>query len=212
MEDWPPKSADDGRRYGPAAMRNRAPILKVLQALLPETGVLLEIASGTGEHAAYLAPHFPAWRWMPSDIDPGHLKSIEAWRAVEAVANMLPARTIDVTVPSWPDAVPEAPIDAVFNANMVHISPWQTCLGLLAGAGHLLRPGGLLCLYGPFISADRETAPSNLAFDRSLRQQDSRWGVRRLEDIAAAAEPHGLDLEQRIDMPSNNLTVVLRRR
>ena len=193
--------------HAPSAERNRHDILPVLKQVLPDEGTILELASGTGQHAAHFAPHFPKATWQPSELRPEALASIRAWGEEAGAPNLAPPLEIDVTWESWP--VERA--DAIVNINMLHISPWSTCEGLLAGAGRTLKDGAPLYYYGAFIRADRETAPSNLAFDRSLRERDRSWGVRALEDVLALASEHGLELDRVLDMPNNNYSLVLRR-
>ena len=192
----------------PAVARNRDPILAVLRRHLPEQGTVLEIASGTGEHAAYFAPHFPRLIWQPSDADPDALASIEAHRAAANAENLRAPITLDVTAPTWP--VTRA--DAVVSINMIHISPWTAAQGLMAGAARLLPAGGVLYLYGPFKENGAHTAPSNAAFDASLRARDPAWGVRDVGDVRALADRHGFDFVERVAMPANNLSLVFRRR
>lgn len=195
------------RRSAPAALRNREPIAEVLRDWLPKRGLVLEIASGTGEHAAHLAEHFPDLEWQPSDVDPGALNSIRAWRDAAGLPNLRAPLTIDASAPDWP-------IDraaAVLNINMVHISPWRSALGLLDGAARVLAGDAPLILYGPWRSNGVATAPSNLAFDADLKARNSAWGLRRVEDFAAAAEERGFLLEQTRAMPANNLMLMLRR-
>lgn len=192
------------RQHAPATQRNREPILAVLDRVLPETGLVLEIASGTGEHATYFAPQLPGVVWQPTDADPAALQSIAAWTAELGATNVRPPLVLDVTAPTWP--VESA--DAIFCANMIHIAPWEATLGLVRGAGRILPAGGLLVLYGPFMIDHRHTAPSNAAFDESLRSRNPAWGVRDLGDIAEAARSHGLALLERVEMPANNFTVV----
>jgi hypothetical protein len=193
------------RRHAPAAERNRGPILDVLVRLLPERGTVLEIASGAGQHVAHFAAALPALVWLPSEIDSQLHPSITAWTA--GLSNVRAPIALDATADGWP--VP--PLDAVYAANVVHIAPWEVCLGLLAGAGRHLVPGGLLALYGPYRIDGAHTAPSNAAFDRQLRSSDPRWGVRDLEAVRDAAEPYGLRLEERVAMPANNQTLIFRR-
>jgi len=197
----------DQKRHAPATLRNRDAILAVLQRVLPLEGVLLEIASGTGEHAAYMASHLPgALRWQPSDGDADSLASIDA----HAVGNprILPVVQIDVMAPNWP--IKKA--DALFCANMIHIAPWQASQGLLAGAGKVLRAGAPLILYGPFRRNAAHTAPSNEAFDASLKSRDPSWGIRCLDtEVVPLAERHGLMIEEIVAMPANNLSVIFRR-
>jgi SAM-dependent methyltransferase len=195
-------------QLSPAVARNRDPILAVLQLHLPAQGTVLEIAAGTGEHAAYFAPHFSHLAWQPSDLDPDALASIEAHRAAAKAPNLRAPIELDVTAPSWP----LAHADAVISINMIHISPWAAAQGLMAGAARLLPAGGVLYLYGPFKENGVHTAPSNAAFDQSLRARDPAWGVRDLGDVRSLADQHGFDFVERVAMPANNLSVVFRRR
>ena len=199
--------ADGARRSAPAALRNREPIAEVLADWLPATGVVLEIASGTGEHAAWFAGRFPRLEWQPSDLHPDALASIRAWRAESALPNLREPLAIDAAAPGWP--IESA--DALLNINMVHISPWAAALGLLDGAARLLGPGAPLILYGPWLSADIETAPSNLDFDRDLKRRDPAWGLRKVEDFAAEAERRGLAFVDQKAMPANNLMLLFRK-
>lgn len=192
--------------HAPSVERNREEILAVLTGLLPSTGTILEIASGTGEHAVHFAPHFPEAIWQPSDRSDEALASIRAWVEEAGHSNLEPPLRIDVTRSDWP--IESA--SAIVAINMLHISEWASCRGLLAGAARVLIPGGRLVYYGAFILDDRPTAPSNLEFDRSLRERDPSWGVRRLKDVVAEAEIVGLEFERVIDMPNNNFTLVLR--
>ncbi|HEX4236119.1 MAG TPA: DUF938 domain-containing protein [Caldimonas sp.] len=198
-------TASTGRRSSPAAERNRGPILAALERLLPPRGVALEIASGTGQHAAHFAAALPGWQWQPSDADPEALPSIDSWCA--GIDNVRPALVLDVLSPAWHGA--PARVDAIFCANMLHISPWPTCPALMRGAARHLAPGGLLLLYGPYVDDDVPTAASNLAFDADLRARNPTWGLRRLADVAREAEAAGLQLRQRVAMPANNLLLVL---
>jgi len=198
----------DRRRHAPATARNRDAIAAVLRDVLPESGTVLEVASGSGEHAIFFAGLFPRLTWIPSDPDPAAIASIRAWAAEAALPNLRPPLTLDAATPAWPLAA----ADATLCINMVHISPWEATVGLLTGAAKLLPVGGPLVLYGPYFQKGVETAPSNLAFDESLRARDSRWGLRQLEDVVALAESLGLHLEAVRSMPANNLTVVLRKR
>ncbi|MFP4136979.1 MAG: DUF938 domain-containing protein [Halomonas sp.] len=197
---------NDSRLTSPAALRNRQPIRRVLQAVLPARARVLEVASGSGEHAVYLAGAVPGWTWWPSDPDPRALASIGAWRETAALANLRPPRQLDVLHDDWP----MAPLDAVVSINLLHISPWRVTEALMAGAGALLVTGGVLYLYGPFRQEGRHTAPSNAAFDADLRARDPRWGIRDLDAVSAEAERHGLILDRVVDMPANNLSVVFR--
>jgi len=195
------------KRYAPAAERNRSPIAAVLREVLPESGTILEVASGTGEHSAWFAALFPALRWRPSDPDPDSLASIRAWREDAGLANLLEPVRLDASTEVWP--VDSA--EAILCVNMVHISPWAATEGLLRGAGRLLPPGGPLVLYGPYRRAGVATAPSNEAFDRSLKSRDPKWGLRDLEAVAAKAAANGLRLDQVHEMPANNITAVFRK-
>jgi SAM-dependent methyltransferase len=197
-----------GKRHAPATERNREPLLAVLREVLPERGRVLEVASGTGQHAVYFARALPGLEWQPTDGDAGSLQSIEAWREEEGLPNVRPPVVLDASAPEWP--VEEA--DAVVCINMVHISPWEACRGLMRGAARVLPPGGPLVLYGPYFIEGRPTAPSNLAFDASLRERNPAWGVRELEAVTEEARAHGLERERVVDMPSNNVTVVFRGR
>jgi len=200
--------ASGARRSAPAALRNREPIAEVLARWLQPTGLVLEIASGTGEHAAYFAERFPALEWQPSDIHPDALGSISAWRDEARLSNLRPPLLLDAASAAWP--LERA--DAVLSINMVHISPWASALGLLDGARRLLEPGAPLILYGPWLSTQIGPAPSNLAFDADLRARDPEWGLRRVEDFAVAAAERCLDLETTRTMPANNLMLLLRAR
>ena len=198
----------------PSARRNRAPILEVLRELLGDRspGTVLEVASGTGEHAIYLAPRFPGLAWQPSDRDPETRATIRAWSGIEPSPNLRPPLDLDARDQAWPvedEDWPGPPVNAILCINMIHIAPWAACLGLLAGAGRILGAGGTLYLYGPFARAGRHTAPSNEAFDASLRSRDPEWGVRDLDRVAAAAASHGLVLKGTVEMPANNLSVIL---
>lgn len=198
---------DDGRRHAPATQRNRDPILSVLRRVLPAHGTVLEVAAGTGEHALWFAASLPRLAWQPSDADPDAVASIAAWREAEGSPNLLPPLLLDVTSVSWPVET----VDAVFSANMIHISPWSAGLGLLAGVGRHLAHGGVLVLYGPYRIGGKHTAPSNDAFDHSLKARNPAWGVRDLEAVVEAATREGLNLEETVPMPANNQTLVLRR-
>lgn len=199
--------AAGARRSAPAVLRNREPIAALLPRLLPQTGLVLEVASGTGEHAAFFASLFPNLEWQPTDPDLGALASIRAWRAEADLPNLLEPLILDASSPDWP--IDRA--NAILCFNMIHISPWEATLGLLAGAGRLLQRGSPLILYGPYFRAGVATAPSNAEFDRSLRARDPRWGLRHLESVTAEAEARGLRFERLFEMPANNLTVVYRR-
>ena len=194
------------KRHAPATARNSQPLAEVLARELPASGTVLEIASGSGEHAVFMARRFPALDWQPSDRDAEALASVDVWAAEAAVANLRPAITLDAAQANWPIAA----ADAVLCVNMVHISPWSAAVGLFAGAGRILTSGAPLVLYGPFIEPGRETAPSNLAFDQSLKQRNSEWGLRNTADLDALAADHGLRRTARHAMPANNLVLVYR--
>ncbi|MFQ4137190.1 DUF938 domain-containing protein [Nodosilinea sp. PGN35] len=216
----------DARRYAPATDRNREPILAVLQRVLPPTGTVLEISSGTGEHAIFLAPRLLPRQWLPSDLSAEARASIAAWSAIAPAENLHPPLAIDAAAPQWPvesqgfgDSLPTLdlrrhPITALVNINMIHISPWAACRGLMAAAGRILPRSvlhsGVLYLYGPYRQNGQHTAPSNAAFDASLRAQNPQWGVRDLEAVVAAAGAEGLVLVETVAMPANNLSVVFR--
>jgi SAM-dependent methyltransferase len=199
------------KRFAPATERNREPILEALLKVLPERGLVLEVASGTGQHAVFfagkLAEARPDLVWQPSDPDPESLASIEAWRQEAELENVRPALKLDATKLDWD--VDHA--DAVVCINMIHIAPWAACAGLMRGAARLLDPGSPLVLYGPFCFDGAFTAPSNAVFDASLRASDPAWGVRDLVDVTALAGSFGLAREAVIDMPANNHVVVFRR-
>jgi hypothetical protein len=195
------------RRSAPAALRNREPITAVLREWLPERGLVLEIASGTGEHAVYFADRFPGLEWQPSDIHQDALMSIAGWREAAGLPNVRAPLVIDAASPDWPIVS----ADAVLSINMVHISPWASALGLLDGAARLLGQGAPLILYGPWLKDDIPTAESNLAFDTDLKRRDPQWGLRRVEDFAEAAAARGFGLEAIRAMPANNLMLLLRK-
>lgn len=195
-------------RTAPAVARNREPILQVLSNCLPSSALVLEIASGTGEHAVWFSRALPAVTWQPTDQNPEALESIAAWRDTAGLPNIRPPLHLDATSATWP--VTRA--DAVVAINMVHIAPWLATEGLVAGAARVLEAEGLLFLYGPFREGGLHTAASNAAFDRDLRARNPSWGVRDLEDIVALAERNGLKSVERIEMPANNLSVMFRRR
>lgn len=186
-------------------MRNRAPLLAVLRQVLPTAGHVLEIASGSGEHAAHFALALPGLVWQPSDADAAALASISAW--TDGIANIRPPLTIDAASAEWP--ITRA--DALVCINMIHIAPWAACEGLMAGAARILPPGAPLILYGPFRRAGLPTAASNEAFDASLKDRDPCWGLRDLESVTALAAAHGLTFDRLIEMPANNISVIHRR-
>ena len=198
-----------GARISPATARNRDPILAVLKTCLPATGIVLEIAAGAGEHAMHNAAALPHLQWQPTDPDPEALASIAAWRKHAGLPNLLPPLPLDA---SRPDQWPVDRADAIVTINMIHISPWAAAQGLMAGAGRLLPVGGILFLYGPYIEPGIETAPSNLAFDLDLRRRNPAWGLRSLDKLTAMAAQYGLELSGRVEMPANNLSLILRKR
>ena len=195
------------RRSAPAALRNREPIAEVLADWLPAGGTVLEVASGTGEHVAFFAERFPHLEWQPSDVHSDALTSIRAWHAEAGLPNLREPLVLDAAASDWPIAQ----ADAVLNINMVHISPWDAALGLLSGAARLLPRDGPLVLYGPWLKTDIETAPSNLEFHSDLKRRDPEWGLRWVEDFAAAGAQKGFKLEETRPMPANNLMLLLRR-
>ena len=190
-----------------AAERNGAPIAAQLQRVLPGQGLMLEIASGTGQHAAFFSAALPGWRWLATDADAAALASISAWCAGHE--RVLAPLQLDVRWPHWP-GVP-ATVDAVFCANMIHIAPWECCAGLMRGAARHLSPQGLLVTYGPYLEDEVATSPGNLAFDADLRARNPAWGLRRREDVAQEAARAGLALHERVAMPANNLLLVWHR-
>jgi SAM-dependent methyltransferase len=194
-------------RNAPAALRNREPILAVLRRVLPAKGIVLEIASGTGEHAVHFAAAMPSLAWQPSDPDADARGSIAAHAAIARLPNLRAPLALDAAAWPWP----ARSADAVVCINMIHIAPWRAAEGLMRGAGALLPRGGVLALYGPYREAGVATTPSNEAFDRSLRSRDPEWGLRQLGDVAALAEQNGLMFAERVTMPANNLMAIFRR-
>jgi SAM-dependent methyltransferase len=197
----------DLREHWPAAERNRDPILEVLRRVLPARGTVLEIASGSGQHAAYFSAALPQLSWQPSEANRAMHASIAAWTAERS--NVLPVIALDVLAEPW--SLPLARYDAVFNANMIHIAPFEVCRALLRGVAALLTPGGRFVLYGPFKIGGEHTAESNAAFDRKLRGENPSWGVRDLEEVSALAAERGLRLLERVAMPANNQTLIFER-
>jgi SAM-dependent methyltransferase len=190
--------------FAPAAERNRQPILDVLRRVLPPAGLVLEVASGTGQHAIFFSERLPELRWQPSDASPEALQSIEAWVDQAARDNLLPPLELDVRSAPWP--IPTA--DALLCINMIHISPWETTEALFGGASPLLAGGSLLITYGPYRVHGEHTASSNAAFDKNLRSRNPRWGVRDIEELTELAGRTGFTLRERVDMPANNMTLV----
>lgn len=213
----------DARQYAPATERNREFILEVLLDVLPPTGTVLEISSGTGEHAVFFAPHLQPRKWIPSDPNLIAQASIAAWREYCPADNLYPPIALDVRDRIWAVEQDELPkplqntdfarnsIVAIVNINMIHISPWSACLGLMAGANRILPPGGILYLYGPFKQGGKHTAPSNAMFDESLQAQNPEWGVRDLDEVVAVAENQNLSLLKTVAMPANNLSVIFKK-
>ncbi|MBP0005202.1 MAG: DUF938 domain-containing protein [Cyanobacteria bacterium SBC] len=212
----------DDRQFAPATVRNREPILGGLRRVLPQRGTVLEVASGTGEHAVFFAPRLKPRFWLPSDPDPSSRVSIAAWRDYQPVETLLAPIDLDTRDPEWAQVlraananarppVPElarSPICSIVCINMIHIAPWSAGLGLMAGAGQILPPGGILYLYGPFKENGQHTSPSNVAFDSLLRDRDPSWGVRDLEQVVEAAAQQGLQWQETVEMPANNRSVV----
>jgi hypothetical protein len=198
---------NDELPFSPAAERNKAPILAALRQVLPPEAAVLEIASGTGQHAAHFAASQPGWTWQPSDAEAAALPGIT--RRCASLANVQPPVHLDVLASPWPASL--GSYDAIYCANMLHISPWSTCAALMRGAAGHLAAQGQLVLYGPFIVDGETTAPSNLAFDADLKARDPRWGLRRLAQVIEEASAAGLAFERRLDMPANNLVLVFRR-
>lgn len=196
----------DARRSAPA-LRNRSPIAEVLRTVLPATGLVLELASGTGEHVVHFARHFPHLDWQPSDPSPEARQSIAGWVAAEGLANVRAPIALDASLASWP--VEQAA--AIVCINMVHISPWEATDGLMRGAGRVLEHRGPLYLYGPFRRSDRLIEASNEAFDRDLRSRNPKWGLRELDAVSDCAARYGLELDGVVEMPANNLSVVFRK-
>ena len=206
--------AADARRFAPATRRNRAPILDVMRRVLPAEGTVLETGSGTGEHAVYFSQGLAPRLFIPSEPDPVLRESVEAWCKDSTVTRLRAPLDLDVTADQWPverEPRPEPPITAILSINMIHIAPWTTCLGLMAGAGRVLRPGGVLFLYGPFKPIEGSMASSNVAFDRSLRAENQEWGVRSLQAVADLATAEGLSLQESVAMPADNLSVIFKR-
>lgn len=208
MTLWVPGEAGAAgeRRHAPATLRNRDAIVTILRDALPSSGLVLEVASGSGEHAVHFAVAFPHLDWQPTDADPAALASIAAWRAEASLPNLRPPLQLDASA-DWPIAQ----ADAILCINMIHISSWNATVGLFTQGAKLLQKGAPLILYGPYFRKDHPIAPSNLAFDESLRARNAEWGVRWLEDVTELVERQGLALEKVHEMPANNLTLVFRR-
>lgn len=204
-------SDTDAKQYAPATQRNREPILQVLQKILPPTGNILEISSGTGEHAIFFAPRLKPRIWIPSEPQLYLRESIAAWREEFPSNYLAPPIEIDAMDDSWVVETQKIEIAAIVNINMIHIAPWSACLGLMAGAGRILPNGGILYLYGPYKQSGKHTASSNEAFDESLQSHHPAWGVRNLEDVINVALENGLELVEVSQMPANNLSVVFQK-
>ena len=202
------EALNDGRLVSPSAERNKGPILTALERVLPGTGLVLEIASGTGQHVVYFARTLGHLTWQPTDPDPDCRRSISAWLAAENLPNVLRPLELDVGKLPWPVAA----FDALVCINLIHIAPWTATTALFAGAEFALREAGPVYLYGPYRVQGRHTAPSNQVFDRALRAHNPEWGVRDLEAVVQLADEHGFDLVETAAMPANNLSVLFQRR
>ena len=194
--------------FSPAADRNKAPWLVLLLARLPRQAQVLEIASGTGQHAAHCAAAQPGWHWQPTELDASALPAIA--QRCAGVANVAAPVQLDVLAPAWPEVLRERGLDAVLAMNLLHIAPWPVCQALMQGAARHLVPGGLLVVYGPFVVEGQATAPSNLEFDANLRARNPAWGLRTLANVTQQAQAAGLSLQDRVQMPANNLSLVFR--
>lgn len=201
----------DARQYAPATQRNREPILKVLAKIIPVNGNVLEIASGTGEHGVFFAEQLELSFWVPSDPNPESRSSIIAWKNFTGIDNLELPLSIDVTQAEWQKQLNSKKIDVIVNMNMIHISPWSACLGLISGASKLLSTGGILYLYGPYKRDGKHTAPSNASFDLALRDRNPEWGIRDLEEVIKVAATVDLELQEVVEMPANNFSVVFSR-
>lgn len=209
---WEGEPGQGAAQHSLAAERNRQPILQKLQQVLPSRGLALEIASGTGQHAAFFAAGLPGWVWQPTDIAADAFGSIASWCVQAGVANVREPVVLDVLAPQWPSDGAEFThaFDAIYCANMLHIAPWNTCAALMRGAARYLAPEGLLLTYGPYFETEVTTSPGNLQFDKSLRQRNPAWGVRALDDVVQQAALAGLRMASRFNMPANNLLLVFR--
>lgn len=206
---WTPSDGGEGdKRHAPATLRNRDAIAAVLGDWLPASGTVLEVASGSGEHAVHFAAAFPKLGWQPSDPDPAALASITAWSAEAGLSNIAAPLHLDASAPDWP----LGHADALLCINMVHISPWTATVGLFTQSAKLLQEGAPLILYGPYFRKDHPTAPSNVAFDESLRERNAEWGVRWLDDVTELAETRGFALAEVREMPANNLMLLYRQK
>ncbi|GAA0472511.1 DUF938 domain-containing protein [Parasphingorhabdus litoris] len=194
-------------KHAPATLRNRDAIVQVLRGILPDSGTVLEIASGTGEHAVYFGEKFPGLTWQPSDPDPDGCRSVAAWTKRAGVGNVLPPLQLDAEAASWDIEKPAT----ILCINMVHIAPWEASIGLFEKAAKLLSPGRSLYLYGPYFRGDAPTAQGNLDFDRSLKSRDLRWGIREVDDMDGLAKENGFTRTDLVEMPANNLSLLYRR-
>ncbi len=201
----------DNRQYAPATQRNREVILDILLQVLPSQATVLEIASGTGEHSIYFAPNLKPRQWIPTDPNPMAIASITDWQKHQPSDNLAPPLQIDVTATDWHQRLINQDIKAIVNINMIHIAPWQACVGLMTGARELLPVNGILYLYGPFKQNGKHTSESNIEFDASLRYQNPEWGVREIEEVIAIAASQNLALKEIKPMPANNLSVIFER-
>jgi SAM-dependent methyltransferase len=195
--------------FSPSAERNKQPILEVLRSVLPESGRALEIASGTGQHVVWFAKHLPHWSWQPTDVHRGALYNVEVRVDAADLDNVYAPVQLDALAPQWFDG--DTQFDLVLCINMLHIAPWDSCAALMQGCSRHLAPGGLLVTYGPYFEDDVAAAPTNTAFDQSLREHDPSWGIRRREDVEAQAAAAGLHLQARHSMAANNLVLVFAR-
>ncbi len=200
----------DQRMFSPSAARNAEPILTVLMGLFPAYGTVLEIGCGTGEHAVCFGAAMPTLTWLPTDPDPASRASTASWIGFRGLNNVLTPIDVDASSPVW-GVEKLAPFDAIISINMIHIAPWAATVGLFSGAGRLLRGGGLLCLYGPFMHNGAYNAPSNATFDQSLKARNPAWGLREIADLERAALASGLGLGETFQMPANNMLLVFRR-
>ncbi|MEQ9326790.1 MAG: DUF938 domain-containing protein [Rhodospirillales bacterium] len=208
MTGYSDRFTQDPRRHAPATERNREPILEVLRGLVNGPATILEIASGTGQHACWFAEHLPKVTWIPSDADDEMRASVAAWARRGKHRNIaLPPRTIDARARRWN----MEPVDGIYCANMIHIAPWSACEGLVRGAGACVKPGGFLMLYGPFRVEGAHTAETNERFDSTLRAQNAEWGIRDLEEVAALAAAAGFEPEEPVPMPANNFSAIFRK-
>ncbi|SIO10576.1 Protein of unknown function [Parasphingorhabdus marina DSM 22363] len=202
-----PENGPNAQRHAPATLRNRDAIVEALRDILPESGTILEVASGTGEHAVYFGRTFPHLTIQPSDPDPENHQSIRAWTEREALSNILPPLALDALHPEWDVAQPAA----ILCINMVHIAPWEASIGLFEKASRLLQAGTPFYLYGPYFQADVPPAEGNLAFERSLKSRNLQWGIRDVADMDALAEKTGFRREKLVNMPANNISLIYRR-